>query len=108
MAVRPAIFNTTFWPSINDILAFDKAFIFEAEAHRGPTIHSTFPTHGPPCARTLIGHVAAALPRSVMDSRRLMFAPYFGGIETAQIAILKGFCDVRYGSCVDGALARTF
>ena len=53
----------------------------------------------PYCARAASGHAAAAPPKSVMKSRRLISAPVLRkSIVSAEPSTLKGVSDsVRYG-----------
>jgi hypothetical protein len=55
----------------------------------------------PGCARTARGH-AAAPPNKLMNSRRLMLVPRLRkSIVAAQIGILEGLVDLRFGSLAD-------
>src|SRR5262245_66632260 len=54
------------------------------------------------CATAVSGRQTAALPRSVMKSRRRIATPMLGGkIVAAQTRILEGGFNVRFGSKAD-------
>lgn len=92
-------------PAIIDrhVLALDKASILQALAERAQKVRELLrkPTTGIAacCARAASGHVAAAPPSKVMNSRRLMRVPHlWKGIVSIQIGILEVLNDVRFGS----------
>ena len=112
LALRPAIFD-------RHVLALDIAGFAQALAERAQTVRGTRPADSPLrnpitgiagcCARAASGHAAAAPPRSVMNSRRLIRSPRrraraasaareaerLGGLEVDRSSYLVGACTGR-------------